>query len=440
MLNQIKKSTIKLSLVAAMAITPLSLLAANGSAVIDGTSESTSALLEGPNVEQQINRINVGIAMVRVNTVILNEMPISGDSAWVDELTAPMTNEMYSKVRNSPAVINDPYFSTAALTNAILNRPAIGLSPLNARLYLILNTIYKNPTNAPANNKKAYDGYSIPDIYALPSFDNMASFINFEKENNGKKVEKIEVNAAQFDRFNNVELATISLAPKKYQTKLKDAMNDYTKAKFSVAETEGAIKSAEAKLDDDKNINSPKRSKWEETVTIKNAELKELEVALDTADTTYTKLMEEAALEIESFIKDDFMNKYVPLAKKLEKLLDTVDNNAIGAGSMFASATAHLVKNGLGTLDKELQALNIAQALTNLVGNQKQFISTRLARFGKGALMALPNIAIGSYYAIKQSSEAGRYQIIVNKVLEIAEAQAEADKAEAEAAQEAKAK
>ena len=403
---------------AAMVIAPLSLQAASASGVMDGSSESISALIESPNVEQQINRVNVGIAFVRVNTVILAEMPISGDSTWVDELTKPMTSDMYTKIKNSPAVKNDPYFATAPITNAILGRKALALSPLNARLYLILNTIYKN---------------TIPDIYGLPSFDNMATFTNFPAKNHGKKVEKIEVNAAKFEKFPNVELATISLAPKKYQEKLMDAKDAYAKDKLLVAKTKGAIESAKAWLAEDDNSNSPERPKYKKIVEIKNAELDKQEEALNTADETYTKLMKEAALEIESFIPDDFMTREVPLAKKLQKLLDLVDNDAIGAESMFAAATAHLIKNGVGTLGKELQALKTAQALTTLVGNQKEFIDERLSRFTKGALMLLPNIAIGSYYAAKQVSEAGRYQIIVDKVLEIAEAQKAADKEAREA-------
>ena len=413
MIKKVKETSIKLSLIAAIAVAPLSLQAASASGVIDGSSESISALIENPNVEQQINRVNVGIAFVRVNTVILGEMPISGDSTWVDELTKPMTSDMFVKIRKSPAVMNDPYFATAPITNALLGRKSLALSPLNARLYLILNTIYKN---------------TIPDIYGLPSFDNMATFTNFPPKNHGKKVEKIEVNAAKFEKFPNVELATISLAPKKYQEKLMDAKNEYAKDKLLVAKTKGAIESAKAWLDEDDNSNSPKRPKYKKIVEIKNAELDKQGEALNTADETYTKLVKEAALEIESFIPDDFMTREVPLAKKLEKLLDLVDNNTIGAESMFAAATAHLIKNGVGTLDKELQALTTAQALTTLVGNQKEFIDERLARFGKGALMLLPNIAVGTYYAIKQSNEAGRYQIIVNKVLEIAETQAAADK------------
>lgn len=420
-----KKASIKLSLVSVMVILPFSLHSASVAGFSDGSSESTSAMIESPNVEQQINRVDVGISLVRANTVILYDMPISGDSTWVDELTKPMTTSMYNKVKNSSTVKNDPYFSTVQITNAILGRLSLGLTPINARLYLILNTIYKNDTNVP---KKEKGKYNIPDIYALPSFDNMDSFTHFPLKNNGKKVELIKVNASKFELYKNAETAVISLAPKKYQEKLNNAKDEYLNAKDLVAEAKGVIESNEAWLDENKNSNSPKRAKYEEKVKIKKVELDKLENKLDEADDIYTKLMKEATLAIESNIQSDFITTKVPLAKKLEKLLDTVDNNAISAGSMFSAAFISLGKNGLGTLRDELRAITIAQSLSTLVGNQKDFLSLRFERMGKGALMLIPNISIGTYYAIKQSSEAGRYQIIVDKVLEIGKAQEEADK------------
>jgi len=420
MLNSIKKNSIKLSIVASLALTPSAVFAASASGVIDGSSESTSALIEGPNVEQQINRINVGIALVRLNTVILNEMPISGDSKWADELTQPMTTNMYTKVRQSNAIKNDPYFSTALLTNVILRRAALGLSPLNARLYVELNAIYKNDTNELMSGE--HKNYSVPDIYELPSFDDMKTFTNFGTENNGMKVEKIEVEAAQYEKFANVEDATISLAPKKYQKSLLEIKEQYKKAKEDVALSEGIIASTEEWMKDDANANSPQRDKKAELLSLEEQKLTTLEDILNEKDDAYSVLIEEAALAIESFQSPEYLEAALPLALKLEKLLDTVDNNAIGAMSMFTAATAHLTKNGVGTLDQEMKALLVAQVATNLVGNQKEFLVERLSRMGTGALMALPNIFIGSYYASKQILEAGKYQTIVNKVIEIAEA------------------
>ena len=435
MLKTIKKVPLKLSLITALVVVPLASQAASSSGVVDSSSESSSALIESPNVEQQINRVAVGISFIRLNTVILQDMPISGDSEWVDELVKPMDSKLYKKVMNSPAVKNDPYYSTVAITNALLGRASLSMSPLNARLYLELLKIYKNDTNVAKNEKGKY---AIPDIYALPSFKDMNTFLKFPQENHGKKVELIEVNAKKFNLYENVKLATISLTPKKYQKKLIEAMNNYDKAKLAVAKVKGEVKELKAKLDDNKNVNNPNRKKWEQSLKMKENELEKSEKDLDIVEEIYVKLIEEAALAIESNIQSDFRVKKVPLAKKLQKLLDLIDNNSMGAITMFTAASTHLLKNGIGTLDKELQALTAAQAISSLTGNQKEFISERLARMGKGAIMLLPNIAVGMYFAAKQSHEAGKYQVIVDKVLEIAKAQEEAEKAAKEAAKKVK--
>jgi hypothetical protein len=436
MKKQISTIVTKLSLVAALAITPVSLYAASGNAAIEGSSESSSAFLEGANVEQQINRVNSGISMIRMNTVLLKEMPISGDSLWVDTVTQKMTPEVYKQIRNSDAVKNDSYLATAMLTNVILGRPAVDLTPLNARLYFQLSTLYKNKDLAPEDDPTKYDEYSIPSIYTLPDFTDMDTFTNFAKETYGKKVEKIDVEAAQFELYDNVELATISLTPRKYHTQLQEARLDYLKAVEEVATIKGNIKLNEEKLDDDKNVEHPDREKWQEEIEVLKAELTTAEENESQMQDQYSTLIEQATLEIESNIEDDFETVQVPLAQKISKLLDLVDNNAIGAGSMFTAATAHLVKNGFSTLPDEIQAITMAQAGSSLLGNQKMFLVDRLERMGKGALMAIPNIAVGTYYAFSQSFEAGTYQTIVNKVLEIHEANEEARLAQEEAQKE----
>jgi len=347
-------------------------------------------------------------------------MPISGDSKWADDLTTIMTAEMYVKIRSSYSVKNDPYFSTAMITNAILRRPALSLTPLNARLYLGLNTIYKNSSNETryAEHKR----YSIPDIYELPAFTNMNTFTNFGTINNGKKVSKIEVDAIRYEKYANLEEAAISLTPRKYQQQLLQARQNYKKAKDDVAKKEGDIVVLQEWLKDDANFNHPQRTQKQDSLKVAKETLKISKNILDEEDDIYTILIKDAASQIEAFQSENYLVNALPLAKKLNKLLAAVDNNALATLSLFAAATTHLAKNGLGTLDQEIRALIIAKGARQLVGNQQTFLIQRLSRMTKGALMALPNISLGSYYAIKQIREAGRYQIIVDKVLDISEA------------------
>ena len=150
---------------------------------------------------------------------------------------------------------------------------------------------------------------------------------------------------------------------------------------------------------------------------------KKEEQLTDEKQDIYYKLIEEAATAIEN----NFDPSKVTLAKKIDKLLDIVDNNAVGALSMFTAGGAGLLR-GLGVLDKEITAMTQAQALTTLVGKQKAFIAQRLERLGKGALLALPNIFIGGYYAGKQLSLVRQYKKIVGAVLDGAKALEEQQK------------
>lgn len=419
MLNQIKKTTVKLSLVASLAIVPSAVQAASGSAVMEGSSESTSSMLESPNVEQQVNRINVGINFVRLNTDILERMPISEDSEWVDNLTTPMTNEMYRKVLNLNTVKNDPYYSTVMISNAFLGRVAVPMTMLNARLYHQMAAIYKNETNGFKDNK-------FPDLNALPDITEMKTYVTFKDDSN---VDIIDVQAINGNLYKNVEEATLSLLPESVQEEVNAAKDEYKEAKFLVGEAESKVGTLEAWLDDDKNSNHPDRKEKQSALATAKAEVKEAEAVFDAKEEIYFKLIESGVEAMEN----NFDETKVKLAKKIDKLLNTIDNNAISAGSMFTAATAHIIKNGVGTLDDELKAIALAQAVKNLVGDQKQYLVLRAARLGKGILLAIPNIAIGSFYAIKQVSLASEYQSIVNKVLEGAEAMEEAAKAEAEA-------
>ena len=403
MLKTIKKSSFGLSLVALMAITTSSLYAASAGGVFEGTSESTSALIEDPSFESQLNRINVGVNLVRINTDILENMPVSQDSKWVDEVIAPVTHKKRQELYKLDDVKNDAYYSTAALTNAILGRRAMVMSPLNLRLYLQASVIYKNDINGHSNN-------NLPDMNTFPDITDTKTYVTFKSDD---KVKMIDVEATSGNLYSNVEAAVISLLPEDLQEGVSSAKDDYEIAKENVGASKSEVASIEAWLDDDANIDSTEKAE-------KNAELEAAKVALSENETVmqekeniYFELLASGAEAIES----NFDESKIPLAKKLDSLLDAVDNNALGAISMFTSATAGLTR-GMGMLDKELKAIMLAQGLTTLVGNQKQYIDERYRRMLVGSLLALPNITLGTYYAVSQSSKIGKYQDIVNAVLD----------------------
>ncbi len=444
MIKTLKNTTIKLSMVAALALTPSAVQAASGSAAMEGSSESLSAMIEPANVEQQLNRINQGINLIRLNTDIIEGMPIAADSEWVNLITKPLSKELYMKITSLKEIKNDPYYSTVGYTNAILGRPAITMTPITIKLYTQLAIIYKNKTNTEGKKVKVeVDGkiiekiidtpFTLPNQYVFPDISSPKTYVKFQDD---KNVAVIDVDAVNDNRYTNVKEAVISLTPEDMQEEINTVTAEYEESKNLVAKNESSVAVLEAWLDNDENINNPQKTEKTEALNVAKVNLEQSETILDTKEEMYFNLLESAA----DAIAANYDSAKVPLAKQLEKLLDIVDNNAIRATSLFTAATAHIAKNGIGTLDKEIIALTQAQAISSLVGNQKEFIAARLSRMATGALLAIPNIGFGTYYAAKQISLAGKYQGIVNAILEGDKAAQEANAAKAEAAAEAKAK
>jgi len=410
MINFLKKTGIKLSLVTAIIATPSIMMAASGSGFVEGSSESTSAAMENPTFEGQLVRINVGINLIRINTDILERMPISADSQWADKVVAKITSKMYRDTLNLKVVKNDAYYSTVGLTNLILKRRAISVSPLSARLFYEASIIYKNPTNG-------YPAYHLPDMNVFPDITDMKTYVTFQDDS---KVEIIDIEA-KTGFYRNVVEAVISLLPEDLKEDVLDAKKEMRNAQDILDDAISARGQIEAWLDDDANDGSPDISEKEAELEIAVVREDEAKKEFEIKEDTYFVLLESGAEAIGS----DFDASKVPLAKKLKELLDTVDNNDIGAISMFTSATAGLVR-GYSAASDEMKAINTAQQLTSLIGNQKQFLVERYKRMAVGSLMAVPNISIGTYMAISQSHEVGKYQDIVNKILEGAKADEEA--------------
>lgn len=413
MLNFFKKTGIKLSLVAAIIATPSISMAASGSGFVEGSSESISAAMENPTFEGQLARINVGINLIRLNTDILERMPVSADAEWVDEVVADITSQMYKETLSLKAVREDAYYSTVGLTNAILGRQAIPVSPLSARLFYEASIIYKNAKNGNSD-------FNLPDMNVFPSISDMKTYITFKDDS---KVEIIDVEA-KTGFYRNVVEAVISLLPEDLKEEVLEAKKEMQNAKDIFSDATSIEGQLDAWLDDDVNSNSPEVAEKEEALELAKVKKDEAEKAFESKEDAYLALLESGA----EAIGTDYDSSKVPLAKKLEKLLDTVDNNAIGAISMFTAATAGMVR-GYATASDEMKAINQAQQLTSLIGNQKQFLVERYERMAIGTLMAVPNITIGTYMAISQSSEIGKYQDIINKILEGAKAEEEAAKA-----------
>ena len=438
MLKRLKKVSLGMSMVAALVVAPSSLQAGVG----EGLSESTSAMLEAPNFEHQLVRINTAINFTRLSHDIMHDMPISEDAEWVDKTVANMNQEMYRQVQALDEVKNDAYFSTVMITNIILRRPMVTMSPAIMRLYYVASVMYKNKANSyilDADGQKVLDkngkpkqngneNFHLPDFNEFPDVSNLKTYAQFKAD---PKVALIEVEAKNGNLYKNVEAAILGLLPDDLEEKAELALAERNEVLVDFQASRSNVAVQEAWLDDDKHLNDPdleNKKKGLETAKAKN---EALEKKYNEKKNAYLAILDQGALQIEA----DFDESKVPLARKTEELLELVDDGAINAASLLAAASAGIViKGGYNEIGNEMKAIAAAQLLTSLVGNQKQFLIERYKRMVVGAVMAIPNIAVATYYIAAGRGTISTYKDVVGAVVDGAEAKEAAEKEAAEMA------
>lgn len=394
-----------------MAIAPQALSAG----AVEGMSESTSAGLEAPNYEHQLVRINTGINFIRLSRDVLESMPISEDSEWVDKVVANMDTQMVQETLSLNDVKNDAYFSTAIITNVILRRPVLHMSPAIIRLYYVASVIYKNEANGNPD-------FHIPDMNEFPDYSSIKSFTHF-KEN--EKVAYIDVEAKNGNLYKNLDEAILSMLPEDLQESANDAYAEYIVERNIFKDKAGDVNAVKAWIDDEKNSGNPDMANRKKGLEVLEQELEEQEKVFNSKKNVYLAILDKGADAIEA----NFDPSKVKLAKKVDKLLEFVDDGAINAISLFVSASIGIYK-GYGEVDKELKALAWAQGLSTLVGNQKVFIIERAKRMVTGTLLAIPNITVGTYIITAGRGKISTYKDVVEAVLDGAKAMDESTEAQ----------
>lgn len=411
MLKKIKNTVLGLSLVASMAISPSSLNAG----VAEGLSESTSAGLEAPNFEHQLVRINTGINFIRLSADILENMPISEDAEWVDKVVANMDMDMINSTLALDEVRNDAYFSTAMLTNLILHRPVLHMSPIIIRLYYVSSVVYKNKSNG-------HPDFHMPDMNEFPDITNLKTYTRF-KEN--EKVAMIDVEAKGGNLYKNVDAAILALLPESSKEAAEEANSEFLVARENLRAAIQNVEVIDLWINDEKNSGNPDMASRKQDLETAEAKKDEVEGLYDEKKNIYFAILDKGAEAIEA----NFDPSKVALAKKVDKLLEFVDDGAINAISLFTAASIGIYK-GYGEVDKELKAILLAQAATNLVGNQKMFLIQRYERMFKGTLLAIPNVTLGTYVLGAARGKISTYKNVVEAVLDGAEAMNEANEAQ----------
>lgn len=436
MLKKLRKVSLGMSMAATLVVAPLSLQAG----AVEGLTESTSAGLEAPNFEHQLVRINTGINFVRLSHDIMMEMPISEDAEWVDKTVANMDMDMVKATLALDEVKNDAYFSTAPITNLILRRPVISMSPAIIRLYYVASVMYKNKANsyildADGNQIMDKDGkpkqngnekFHIPDFNEFPDVTNLTTYSKFKDD---PKVSLVNVEAKNGNLYTNVESAIIALLPEDLGERAKTALEEKNVVLEEFKLSKANVALLEAWIDDDKHANDPDLENKRKGLALAQEKNTILEEKFNQKKDVYLAILDQGAIQIEA----NFDANKIPLAKKIDKLLELVDDGAINAISLFTAASIGIYR-GLGEVDKEMKAILAAQALTTLVGNQKQFLIERYKRMLVGAVMAIPNVTVGTYYVIAGRGTISTYKDVVGAVIDGAEVQEQAAQDAQEAA------
>ncbi|MGP1561877.1 MAG: hypothetical protein ACTTIC_07305 [Helicobacteraceae bacterium] len=360
-----------------------------------GSSESLFALVEAPNVETQLNRLNVGVNLLRVSNVMLYDVPVSQDAAWIDTAADDISAARSEQIMQSAPVRNNPYYATIALSNAFLGQTTLSsVTPVGFSMYNKLFSVYKNPLNSQSKD------YRTPDLYAMPNIFDAKSFSSFPS---GGGAEIIQVEALSSTLYKNAYEAAFSLCPESFQEDLRQSYSSYKDLSSAYEDLNAQIEAMKADKEPQDEIRA------------KEAELASLKKDLSAKQQIYEKTIKNAA----SALALDLDPARAPLAHKLDKLFETLQQSALEAMAVMGAASLHLAQNGFASLEDELRAITLAGAVASATRMQKNNLERRAKQLTINAIYALPNLTIGLYRAGVLYFEAGRLKNITSKFKDI---------------------
>ncbi|WP_345993041.1 hypothetical protein [Sulfurimonas sp. HSL-1716] len=412
--------------------------------------ESLASQVEVPTLEKQVNRVAIGMTIVRENNVMSNLMEISGDAVWPRLIAADLnaTEQKYL----AAVLKKDPYYMTVRYSepiqrkmlgcsagmkqlndmtgfdiSAIAGAVADPISPLTYRAVQKLEILYgKNRANWP-------DPFEFD-----PAAENFLSFKN-------AKLKLVE--ASTTDAYKTLDEALIALTPTNYQKDLTQAKDEMLKAQKNVASLKGQEGSLKTVLNQDQEkrstpaknpgytpLSEQDKKNINDQLNDLAAQITQAEADADEKQKIYFTLLDDASTALKSDIKLD--KEQVKLARNVNIVSKEIENGADEAYSAFGVALANVgTQPILQNFPTEL--VSLARAAARFPRFAEQF-KIRIERLTKNALYFLPNMGMGSYYAHKQAAVAAKYEEITNIIVEAADAKAEADKASVQDAKEQK--
>lgn len=412
--------------------------------------EMMASQMEVPTLEKQANRVATGMTIVRENNIMAYKMPISADAAWPAMVAADLNSTEQQQIGNK--LMQDPYFATVHYSDPIQRR-LMGSGALMSKFGDYGNVVAQladqkiSPMTYRAVQKiqifYGKDPANWPNVFNFD--DTLSNFLEF------KDGTMQEVEAPTGDVYETIGEAVISLAPANLQKELDDARLEMLEAfqetaerKREKAQLETDIKrdeihsqGGEDSKEDYEPLTASEKLDMTQQITLLATQIKEAESLADEKEAIYFQLMDSAVMALQSDINVDD-ESYVKLAKNLNIVADQIEVGANEAYTSFGAAIANIAANNIVMrFPRELRSLALAK--TRVPANLQNKFNARIARLVKNAVYLLPNIAIGTYYAAKQASLAGKYKDITDVIVLAYETKLEQDKAVAEAAAEAEA-
>ncbi len=408
--------------------------------------ETMASQMEVPTLENQVNRVAIGMTIVRENNIMAYKIPISSDAIWPTLVSADIDENQTKYIDN--VLKADPYYSTVHYTKAI-QRKMLGSGALMSQFgdFGTLTAMILDQSVSPLAYRAVSkisifygeDAKQWPNIFSFDSAE--GSFLDF------KNATLQEIDSPTGDVYETLGEAVISLAPVSLQKDLESAREEMLEAFELTASLKDDKGEYDAELQADaanKKAKTKQKQKFltnKEINEIKNElavleeRIKQAESVADEKEAIYFELLDRATIALESDINIDD-EAYVKLAKNINIVANEIDYGATEAYAAFGLALTNLgTTNAVLNFPKELVSLAVAKARVPSYLQSKY--DKRVERLVKNAIYLLPNIFVGTYYASKQATLAQKYDDFTDVILEAYATKMEQNKAQDAAQKEA---
>ena len=403
--------------------------------------EGFASQMEVPSLENQANRVAIGMTIVRENNIMAFKMPISADAKWPVVLSKKITKKDEQFI--TELLMDDPYFATAHYTKAI-QRKMLGssksmsglgqygnmasamldqaVSPLTFRAIKKIDIFYNNPKlKAKSTYKNQAEYYkavrkNYPDIFDYNP--TLASFLDFT----GGKMQQID--SPTGDIHESLGLALISLAPTSLQKDLEDARSSMLN-EFEEVASLNLEKGDLTVAFNQKSLADKEKLKKQKELALIETKIKEAESVANEKEAIYFNLLDQLVLALETDI-DLSDENYVKLAQNINVITNEIEASSLEAYTAFALAIANIATNDIiQKFPKELESLALGKA--TIPANLQNKYNERMLRLAKNTMTIVPNAMMGTYYAYKQSTLAEKYASVTSIIVLAAEVKREQD-------------